>query len=201
MPFAVRAGGVRGRSPRSRPPERGPDAALPRGARPPLRALVSFIPRPPPPPASPPPQVKQYTLTLPAAKRGCHLVTRYIKEVAGAGIKRCTAGTAHVFIQHTSASLTLNENDDPDVRVDMETFLNLAVPEGRAAPWVHTDEGDDDMPAHCKASLLGASVTVPVTRGALALGTWQGVWLCEHRDRGTPRSLVVTLTGEFDAGG
>ena len=80
----------------------------------------------------------------------------------------------------------------------METFFNLAVPEGAKAPWIHTDEGHDDMPAHVKATLAGASVTVPVASGRLGLGTWQGIWLCEHRDRGTPRSLVITVQGEFD---
>lgn len=142
--------------------------------------------------------VRQTTLTLPAAKRGCHLITRYVRDAAAAELKGCTAGLAHVFVQHTSASVTINENACPDVRQDMETWLNRIVPEGRDAPWAHTDEGDDDMPAHCKASLMGASVTVPVTRGALAMGTWQGIWLCEHRDRGTPRSLVITVQGEFE---
>jgi secondary thiamine-phosphate synthase enzyme len=108
----------------------------------------------------------------------------------------CKAGLAHVFIQHTSASLTINENADPDVRVDMESFFNRVAPENFG--WVHADEGPDDMPAHVKATLAGSSVTVPVTAGRLALGTWQGVWLCEHRDRATPRSLVITVQGEFD---
>ena len=94
------------------------------------------------------------------------------------------------------SSLTINENADPDVRVDMESFFNRVAPENFG--WVHADEGPDDMPAHVKATLAGSSVTVPVTAGRLALGTWQGVWLCEHRDRATPRSLVITVQGEFD---
>ena len=119
-------------------------------------------------------QVYQFPVHLPAAKRGCHLITRYVSDAGGAKLRTFRAGTAHIFIKHTSAALTVNENADPDVRADMETFLNLIVPEGKGAPWVHTDEGDDDMPAHCKSSLLGSSVTLPVTDGRLALGTWQG---------------------------
>jgi secondary thiamine-phosphate synthase enzyme len=102
---------------------------------------------------------------------------------------------AQVFIRHTSASLTLNENASPDVRRDFESWFNEAVPE-RAPYWTHTLEGDDDMPAHLKASLLGPSVTLPIADGQLALGTWQGIYLCEHRHRGGPRSLVVTAWGE-----
>ena len=104
-------------------------------------------------------------------------------------------GMATVFIRHTSASLTLNENASPDVRRDFESWFNQAVPDG-APYWTHTLEGDDDMPAHLKASLLGPSVTIPIADGRLALGTWQGIYLCEHRDRGGPRSLVVTAWGE-----
>ena len=133
---------------------------------------------------------------LPAAKRGCHLITRYVADAGGAKLRTFRAGTCHIFVRHTSAALTVNENADPDVRADLETFLNLVVPEGRGAPWVHTDEGDDDMPAHCKASLLGSSVTLPVTDGRLALGTWQGVYLAEFRNHGTPRELTVTVMGE-----
>ena len=100
----------------------------------------------------------------------------------------------HVFIQHTSASLTINENADPDVRVDLESSINAIAPED--FPYVHTMEGPDDMPAHVKASLLGASVSVPIENGSLCLGTWQGIYLCEHRDRGGGRRLVVTVQGE-----
>lgn len=139
---------------------------------------------------------RQHELTLPPFKRGCHLITDIIAREAASSLREVKVGLAHVFIQHTSASLTINENADPDVRVDMETFFNKVVPEGRGAPWVHTDEGDDDMPAHCKASMMGSSVTIPITNGRLNMGTWQGVWLCEHRDRGGRRRLVVTIQGE-----
>lgn len=99
-----------------------------------------------------------------------------------------------VFIQHTSASLTINENADPTVRVDFETWFNKAVPEDDP-DYIHTDEGPDDMPAHLKAALLGSSVLIPVANGKLALGTWQGIYLCEHRDHGGYRKLVVTVWG------
>ena len=106
-------------------------------------------------------------------------------------------GLLHLLIKHTSASLTLNENASPDVRRDFETWFSRAVPEG-AGYWTHTLEGDDDMPAHIKASLLSPSLTLPVRDGELALGTWQGIYLCEHRDSGGPRTLVATLWGDFD---
>ncbi|GIL48908.1 hypothetical protein Vafri_5316 [Volvox africanus] len=118
-----------------------------------------------------------------------------LKEIGGSLVDY-KLGLANIFIQHTSASLTINENADPDVRKDMETYLNLSVPEGPTAPWVHTDEGPDDMPAHVKSSLLGASLTIPISHGRLALGTWQGIWLCEHRDRASGRNIIVTLQGE-----
>lgn len=111
-------------------------------------------------------------------------------------IQRCKTGILYVFIQHTSASLTLNENADPDVRVDMETAFNRIAPEDQ--PFVHTLEGVDDMPAHVKASLLGSSVSMPVSDGNLCTGTWQGIYLCEHRNRASGRNLVVTLHGDFD---
>ncbi len=107
-------------------------------------------------------------------------------------------GLAHVFIQHTSASLTLNENASPDVRRDFESWFDAAVPE-RSPMWTHTLEGPDDMPAHIKAALLGPSLSVPIAAGRLALGTWQGIYLCEHRDAGGARRLVVTLSGDRDA--
>jgi secondary thiamine-phosphate synthase enzyme len=110
-------------------------------------------------------------------------------------LRSLRVGLLHVFIRHTSASLTLNENASPDVRDDFEAFFNAAVPED-ARYWTHTIEGPDDMPAHIKASLLGPSLTLPVSGGGLAIGTWQGIYLCEHRDRGGARSLVVTLNGE-----
>jgi secondary thiamine-phosphate synthase enzyme len=105
-----------------------------------------------------------------------------------------TAGLLHLHILHTSASLTLNENASPDVRRDFETWVNAAVAEDFA--WTHTLEGADDMPAHVKAALMGPSLTLPVRDGGLALGTWQGIYLCEHRDRGGSRTLIATLNGE-----
>jgi secondary thiamine-phosphate synthase enzyme len=135
----------------------------------------------------------QHEITLRARPRGVHLVTSEIVE-ALPELRDLQIGLAHLFIRHTSASLTLNENASPDVRRDFETWMNAAVPEDFA--WTHTLEGPDDMPAHVKASLMGASLTLPVAGGRLALGTWQGVYLCEHRDRGGARSLLVTLTGE-----
>ncbi|KAJ7233413.1 hypothetical protein O6H91_Y452400 [Diphasiastrum complanatum] len=104
-------------------------------------------------------------------------------------------GLAHFFLQHTSASLTINENYDSDVLRDVETFLNKTVPEGRGALWKHTIEGPDDMPAHIKSSMFGCSLTIPITDGHLNLGTWQGIWLCEHRDKGGSRKILVTLSG------
>ena len=135
----------------------------------------------------------QRQITLGERPRGVHLVTREIVEQVP-DLGELSVGLAHLFIRHTSASLTLNENASPDVRHDFETWLNAAVAEDFA--WTHTLEGPDDMPAHVKASLMGPSLTLPVADGKLALGTWQGVYLCEHRDRGGPRSLLVTLFGE-----
>ncbi|MCC9599239.1 secondary thiamine-phosphate synthase enzyme YjbQ [Stieleria sp. JC731] len=135
----------------------------------------------------------QKTITLPSHRRGFHLITSEVVR-AIPELKSIQTGLLHVFIQHTSASLTINENADPDVRVDFETVMNHAVPE--SLPYVHTLEGPDDMPAHVKASMMGASVQIPVGRGELLLGTWQGIYLCEHRDRGGSRRLVVTLMGE-----
>ena len=135
----------------------------------------------------------QREITLQARPRGVHLVTQEIVE-ALPELRELSAGLAHLFLRHTSASLTLNENASPDVRRDFESWMNSAVPEDFA--WTHTLEGSDDMPAHVKASLLGPSLSLPVRDGGLALGTWQGVYLCEHRDRGGSRSLLVTLWGE-----
>jgi secondary thiamine-phosphate synthase enzyme len=135
----------------------------------------------------------QREITLKARPRGVHLVTPEIVE-ATPELKELQIGLAHLFLRHTSASLTLNENASSDVRRDFESWLNVAVPEDFA--WTHTLEGPDDMPAHVKASLMGASLSLPISGGRLALGTWQGVYLCEHRDRGGPRSLLVTLAGE-----
>ncbi|CAI6011069.1 unnamed protein product [Closterium sp. NIES-65] len=134
---------------------------------------------------------RQKTISLPAFNRGCHLVTPHVVKQVEADLAAFKCGLAHIFIQHTSASLTINENCDRDVRHDMETYLSSHVPEGPKAPWRHTDEGYDDMPAHVKASLFGSSVTIPITDGRLNLGTWQGIWLCEHRDHGGSRRLVL----------
>lgn len=135
----------------------------------------------------------QKTLLLPPCPRGFHLVTenilREIPEVGDFDI-----GFLQVFIQHTSASLTLNENADPDVRIDMETASNQICPE--SSPFVHTCEGPDDMPAHVKSSIYGSQLMIPVRDGRLALGTWQGIYLCEHRNRGGSRRLVLTLQGK-----
>lgn len=131
--------------------------------------------------------------TLPPLARGCHLITDRV-ESALAELPSVRVGLLHVFIQHTSASLTINENADPDVRVDFERALNHLVPED--LPYIHTVEGPDDMPAHVKASLIGCSLTVPIKDGRLCLGMWQGIYLCEHRDRATARRLVLTLMGD-----
>jgi secondary thiamine-phosphate synthase enzyme len=136
----------------------------------------------------------QREVTLRPRPRGFHLVTREVLE-AMPELSRVRAGLLHVFIRHTSASLTLNENASPDVRDDFEAHFNETVPED-ASYWTHTIEGADDMPAHIKASLLGPSVTIPVASGRLATGTWQGIYLCEHRDHGGARSLILTLSGE-----
>jgi secondary thiamine-phosphate synthase enzyme len=136
----------------------------------------------------------QREITLDPRPRGFHLVTR---EVLAAlpELADVRAGLLHLFLRHTSASLTLNENASPDVRRDFESWFDDAVPED-APYWTHTTEGPDDMPAHIKASLLGPSLSLPVSRGRLAVGTWQGIYLCEHRDRGGARSLLATLQGE-----
>ncbi len=133
--------------------------------------------------------VKQIEFTLPAFKRGCHIITSHITS-------RLTElpenGLLQVFIKHTSAALTLNENADPSVLRDMDYILDNIVPENDKG-YFHTLEGDDDMPAHAKSSLLGSSLMIPVANGRLNLGTWQGVYLCEFRNFGGPRVLVLTL--------
>ena len=136
----------------------------------------------------------QKQITLKPKRRGFHLVT---DEIIGQlpDISQITKGMAHIFIQHTSASLTINENADPDVRTDFESHFDKLAPEN-APYYVHTMEGPDDMPAHIKASLLGSSVTVPITEGRFNLGTWQGIYLCEHRNHGGSRKIVVTIWGE-----
>lgn len=137
---------------------------------------------------------EQREITLGARPRGFHLVSAEILD-ALPELEVLRTGLLHLLIQHTSASLALNENASPDVRRDFETWSNEAVPEG-ASYWTHTLEGSDDMPAHIKAALFGPSLTLPVSRGRLALGTWQGIYLCEHRDRGGSRSVIATLWGE-----
>ncbi|GMY29024.1 UPF0047 protein YjbQ-like [Fagus crenata] len=141
------------------------------------------------------PKWAQKTVSLPPQRRGCHLITPKIVKEIGQDLSEFKCGLAHLFLQHTSASLTINENYDSDVREDTETFLNKIVPEGRSAPWKHTIEGPDDMPAHIKSSMFGCTLTIPITNGQLNMGTWQGIWLCEHRDNATPRKVVVTLNG------
>ncbi len=135
----------------------------------------------------------QREITLRPRDRGFHFVTREVED-ALPELGELEIGLVQLFIRHTSASLTLNENASPDVRRDFESFFDDAVPED-APYWTHTMEGPDDMPAHIKASLLGPSLSLPVRDGRLALGTWQGVYLCEHRDRGGPRKLLVTVLG------
>ncbi|MEC8524307.1 MAG: secondary thiamine-phosphate synthase enzyme YjbQ [Pseudomonadota bacterium] len=136
----------------------------------------------------------QKTIQLKARPRGFHLITRDI-EHALPELADVSVGLLHVFIQHTSASLTINENADPTVRVDFEEVFSRLVPENQPY-YKHNDEGPDDLPAHIKSSLLGPSLSIPVTDGRLALGTWQGIYLCEHRDYGGNRRLVLTLQGE-----
>ena len=135
----------------------------------------------------------QRTIELPPHSRGFGLITRDVLS-ALPELEQFEVGLLHVFIQHTSASLTINENADPDVPQDLESSFAAIAPED--FPYRHTCEGPDDMPAHLKASLLGSSVTIPVHRGRLALGTWQGIYLCEHRRHGGKRRLVLTLWGE-----
>jgi secondary thiamine-phosphate synthase enzyme len=137
---------------------------------------------------------RQRQIRLRPQPRGFHLVTREVVEGLPE-LAEFRIGLAHLHLLHTSASLTLNENASPDVRRDFATWFDGAVPDG-APYWTHTMEGADDMPAHVKSSLLGFSLTLPIRRGDLALGTWQGIYLCEHRDHGGARSLIATLEGE-----
>ncbi|MBN3062544.1 YjbQ family protein [Pectobacterium aquaticum] len=136
----------------------------------------------------------QYEIRLKPKARGFHLVTDEILAQVIA-LRQIKVGLMQVFIKHTSAALTINENADPTVRQDFESFFNRLVPEDEPY-YRHTYEGNDDMPAHLKGSLLGNSLTIPITNGRLNIGTWQGIYLCEHRNHGGGRSLVVTLNGE-----
>ena len=135
---------------------------------------------------------KQFALTLPSLGRGMHLITQKIDDLLDGSVQ---TGLAHLFLQHTSASLCLNENVDPSVRSDAETFLNDLVPETYPR-FRHTYEGSDDMPAHLKNMLLGTSLTLPIGNGRLLLGTWQGIYLFEHRDHASGRTIIITLQGE-----
>lgn len=138
--------------------------------------------------------IYQTQLQLNERKRGFHLITAEVLH-ALPEISELRTGICQVFIQHTSASLSVNENADPTVRKDFEMFFNKAVPENDP-DYLHDDEGSDDMPAHLKAALLGCSVTVPIRNGRLALGIWQGIYLCEHRNHGGGRNLMITAWGQ-----
>ncbi len=139
-------------------------------------------------------KIFQQLLQLKERKRGFHLITTEIVKALPQSNELKT-GICQVFIQHTSASLTINENADTTVRKDFETWFNKAVPENDRS-YVHNDEGSDDMPAHLKASLLGSSVIIPIHNGRLALGMWQGIYLCEHRNDGGQRDIIITAWGE-----
>jgi secondary thiamine-phosphate synthase enzyme len=139
-------------------------------------------------------KIYQQVLTLSQRKRGFHIITSELVYVMPQ-INQIKVGICQVFIQHTSASLCINENADPTVRQDFEMYFNKAVPENDP-DYRHDDEGPDDMPAHLKAAVLGASVTIPIRNGRVALGMWAGIYLCEHRDRGGERDLIVTVWGE-----
>jgi secondary thiamine-phosphate synthase enzyme len=135
----------------------------------------------------------QKTITLSPKSRGFHIITHDVLENIPE-LKDLKTGILQLFIQHTSASLTINENADPTVRTDFESHFNMLAPENQSY-YQHTFEGSDDMPAHLKASLLGSSVSIPITDGRLNLGTWQGIYLCEHRNRGSDRKLIITIQG------
>ncbi len=135
----------------------------------------------------------QKEIILPLYERGFHVITNIINDEIN-NLNKINIGIAHIFIKHTSASLTVNENADPTVRTDFESHLNKLVPEN-ASYYQHISEGPDDMPAHLKNSLLGSSLIIPITRGKLNLGTWQGIYLCEHRNYGTQRKILITING------
>jgi secondary thiamine-phosphate synthase enzyme len=139
-------------------------------------------------------KIYQQRISIPGRRRGFHLITNEVLK-AVPQVASIKAGLCQVFIQHTSAALTINENADPTVRDDFETFFNKTVKENDP-DYTHDYEGSDDMPAHLKASLLGCAVLIPVQNGRLALGVWQGIYLCEHRDNGGPRTLVITAWGD-----
>jgi secondary thiamine-phosphate synthase enzyme len=136
----------------------------------------------------------QTLLELPPRPRGFHLITEEVRAAISSATASIKVGLVHLFLQHTSASLSINENADADVPRDLESSFNAIAPEG--FPYRHTCEGPDDMPAHVKASLLGASLVIPIRDGQMCLGTWQGVYLCEHRNHGGRRRIVATVWGE-----
>ncbi|MBO6794903.1 MAG: YjbQ family protein [Balneolaceae bacterium] len=138
-------------------------------------------------------KVLQQECTIKAKPRGFHLITQELLEQIPE-LNTIKSGMAHIFIMHTSASLTINENADPTVRQDFETFFNRTVPED-VSLYKHVYEGPDDMTSHIKSSLLGSSVTIPVSDGRFNVGTWQGIYLCEHRNRGSARKIVITIIG------
>lgn len=135
----------------------------------------------------------QKEIVLPAFSRGFHIITGHV-EAAIPELSSISVGLLNLFIKHTSASLTINENADPDVPIDLESSFNAIAPEN--FPYRHTCEGSDDMPAHVKTSMMGASLNIPISKGKLNMGTWQGIYLCEHRNRGGARKVIVTIQGE-----
>ena len=137
---------------------------------------------------------KQKEITLPAFKRGFHLVTSEILAEIREELTAIDCGLLHIFIKHTSASLTINENADPTVRQDFESYFNKFVPENEPY-YIHTCEGSDDMPAHLKSSLLDSQISIPITQGQLNMGVWQGIYLCEHRDYALGRHIILTIQG------
>jgi len=153
--------------------------------------------------STPQPQWFQHEITITAPSRGCHLITSEVNKAIKSDMSSIKIGMANLFIQHTSASLTINENADPDVRRDMEVALNKLVPGEwtKDGTFLHTMEGEDDMPGHVKSSLMGPSLNIPIRNGRLALGTWQGIYLNEHRNQGGwggghARSIIITLQGQ-----
>ena len=135
--------------------------------------------------------MQQFHLTINSRGRGYYLITDQIKAVLADSLLNIEVGLLHVFLQHSSASITINENADPTVRADFKSFEEKLVP--RSFPYKHNYEGDDDMPAHIKSSIFGCELSIPISQGRLALGTWQGIYLCEHRDHPHPRRLVLTV--------
>ena len=136
----------------------------------------------------------QQQINLPAFSRGFHIITSYVIDFTPE-IKNHSIGMLHLFIKHTSASIAINEGADPDVRVDFETHFNKLVPEN-SPDFIHNAEGPDDMPAHIKSAILGSSLSIPITDGKINLGTWQDIYLCEHRNHASGRKLIVTIEGE-----